>query len=177
MHIKQIIMSGFKSYRSQLEIEEFSPRHNCIVGRNGSGKSNFFSAIQFGLCENKFASLSQKERQEMLHEGAGANVMSAFVEIVFDNSDKRLPVDSDEVVQVYFAPQFKRAGAPTPHRQLIDFERVHVKSGATAAISFAITAAQLQLATAGGGREPVSGSYKVQFTNGAGAAAGFVTAL
>ena len=31
-------MSGFKSYRSQLEMEEFSPRHNCVVGRNGSGK-------------------------------------------------------------------------------------------------------------------------------------------
>ena len=34
----------------------------------------------------------------MLHEGAGANVMAAFVEVVFDNSDGRLTVEMDEVV-------------------------------------------------------------------------------
>ena len=49
MHIKQVVISGFKSFRSQSEIEPFSPKHNVIVGRNGSGKSNFFDAIQFVL--------------------------------------------------------------------------------------------------------------------------------
>ena len=38
MHIKQVIISGFRSFRSQNEVEEFSPGHNVIVGRNGSGK-------------------------------------------------------------------------------------------------------------------------------------------
>ncbi len=42
-------------------------------------------------------SLRQEERQRLLHEGAGHAVMSAFVELVFDNSDGRLPVDKDEV--------------------------------------------------------------------------------
>ncbi|KAG5185319.1 RecF/RecN/SMC [Tribonema minus] len=98
MHIKQVIISGFRSFRSQAETEPFSPRHNVIVGRNGSGKSNFFDAIQFVLLNQKFQNLRQEERQHLLHEGAGANVMSAFVEIVFDNSDGRLPVDGDEVV-------------------------------------------------------------------------------
>ena len=29
--------------RDQTQIEPFSPRHNVVVGRNGSGKSNFFA--------------------------------------------------------------------------------------------------------------------------------------
>jgi RecF/RecN/SMC N terminal domain len=69
MHIKQVIISGFRSFRSQSEIEPFSPKHNVIVGRNGSGKSNFFDAIQFVLLGPKFASLRQEDRQHLLHEG------------------------------------------------------------------------------------------------------------
>jgi len=42
--------------------------------------------------------LRQEERQQLLHEGAGANVMTAFVEVIFDNSDGRLTVEGDEVV-------------------------------------------------------------------------------
>lgn len=73
------------------------------MGRNGSGKSNFFNAIQFVLLAPKFQNLSQEERQHLLHEGyivrnidssfiilafrAGSSVMAAYVEIIFDNSD------------------------------------------------------------------------------------------
>ena len=98
MHIKQVIISGFRSFRNQGEIESFSPKHNVIVGRNGSGKSNFFNAIQFVLVAPKFANLRQEDRQLLLHEGAGSSVMSAYVEIIFDNADGRLSVDSDEVI-------------------------------------------------------------------------------
>ena len=87
MHIKQCVISGFRSFRSQSETTPFSASHNVLIGRNGSGKSNFFDAIQFCLLAPKFANLRQEERQQLLHEGAGAAVMSAFVEIVFDNSD------------------------------------------------------------------------------------------
>jgi structural maintenance of chromosome 3 (chondroitin sulfate proteoglycan 6) len=69
-----------------------------VVGRNGQGKSNFFDAIQFVLASQRFNTLRQEERQQLLHEGVGANMMSAFVEIVFDNSDGRMTVDGDEVV-------------------------------------------------------------------------------
>lgn len=33
----------------------------------------------------------------LLHEGTGPRVISAFVEIIFDNSDNRLPIDKEEV--------------------------------------------------------------------------------
>lgn len=118
MHIKQVIISGFKSYRDETIIEPFSSRHNVIglfslflnwllflqpsfvlfaVGRNGSGKSNFFHAIQFVLSD-EFSNLSPSERQCLIHESAGQRQATAFVEIVFDNEDFRIPIDNAEVV-------------------------------------------------------------------------------
>jgi structural maintenance of chromosome 3 (chondroitin sulfate proteoglycan 6) len=97
MYIKQISIQGFKSYRDQTVMEPFSPRFNCIVGKNGSGKSNFFSAIRFVL-NDAYASMAKEERQALLHEGTGGQAMSAFVEVVFDNSDNRFPTGRQEVI-------------------------------------------------------------------------------
>ncbi|KYM78115.1 Structural maintenance of chromosomes protein 3 [Atta colombica] len=94
--LKQVIIQGFKSYREQTVVEPFDPRHNVVVGRNGSGKSNFFYAIQFVLSD-EFSHLRPDQRQGLLHEGTGPRVISAHVEIIFDNSDGRLPIDKDEV--------------------------------------------------------------------------------
>ncbi|KAK1394510.1 Serine/threonine-protein kinase TOUSLED [Heracleum sosnowskyi] len=69
---------------------------NCVVGANGSGKSNFFHAIRF-VISDLFHNLRSEDRHAFLHEGAGHQVLSAFVEIVFDNSDNRIPVDKEEV--------------------------------------------------------------------------------
>ncbi|XP_039066141.1 structural maintenance of chromosomes protein 3-like [Hibiscus syriacus] len=96
MFIKQIIIEGFKSYREQIATEPFSPKVNCVVGANGSGKTNFFHAIRFVLSD-LFQNLRSEDRHALLHEGAGHQVVSAFVEIVFDNFDNRIPVDKEEV--------------------------------------------------------------------------------
>ena len=88
------------------------------MGPNGSGKSNFLSgntlctaaqvtatacprctvqpltasAILFVLSD-LYGTSRTEERKAILHEGTGTDsVMSAFVEIVFDNSDNRFPV-------------------------------------------------------------------------------------
>jgi structural maintenance of chromosome 3 (chondroitin sulfate proteoglycan 6) len=83
MYIKQIIIQGFKrcasvtwkaqvpanqsrSYKDQTVIEPFSPKHNVIVGRNGSGKSNFFAAIRFVLSD-AYTQMGKEERQALLH--------------------------------------------------------------------------------------------------------------
>uniref|UniRef100_A0A5B7B119 Structural maintenance of chromosomes protein n=1 Tax=Davidia involucrata TaxID=16924 RepID=A0A5B7B119_DAVIN len=96
MYIKQVIIEGFKSYREQVATEPFSSKINCVVGANGSGKSNFFHAIRF-VISDLFQNLRSEDRHAFLHEGAGHQVLSAFVEIVFDNSDNRIPVDKEEV--------------------------------------------------------------------------------
>ncbi|KAM0347181.1 hypothetical protein ACHAPU_005122 [Fusarium lateritium] len=97
MYIKQIIIQGFKSYKDQTVIEPFSSKTNVIVGRNGSGKSNFFAAIRFVLSD-AYTQMSREERQGLLHEGSGSAVMSAYVEIIFDNSDDRFPTSGKEVI-------------------------------------------------------------------------------
>ena len=42
--------------------------------------------------------MADEERQGLLHEGSGSAVLSAYVEIVFDNSDERFPTGNKEVV-------------------------------------------------------------------------------
>lgn len=84
------------SYKNQTIVEPFSPKHNVIVGRNGSGKSNFFAAIRFVLSD-AYTQLGREERSALLHEGTGS-VIAAYVEIIFDNSDDRFPTGKDELV-------------------------------------------------------------------------------
>ncbi|RXM35486.1 Structural maintenance of chromosomes protein 3 [Acipenser ruthenus] len=83
MYIKQVIIQGFRSYRDQTVVDPFSPKHNVI-------------AIQFVLSD-EFSHLRPEQRLALLHEGTGPRVISAFVEIIFDNSDNRLPIDKEEV--------------------------------------------------------------------------------
>jgi len=69
MHIKQITIFNFRSFQQQPEIHPFSPGTNGVVGRNGSGKSNLFDAIQFVLLSPRFYNLRQvriekKERKK-----------------------------------------------------------------------------------------------------------------
>ncbi|KAJ6623432.1 RecF/RecN/SMC [Mycena sp. CBHHK59/15] len=98
MHIKTLTIQGFKSYRDQTNIEPFAAGHNVVVGRNGSGKSNFFAAIRFVLSD-AYTSMAREERQALLHEGVStAATFSAYVEIIFDNSDNRFPTGHDELV-------------------------------------------------------------------------------
>lgn len=70
-------------------INNFSKALNIIVGQNGSGKSNFFAAIQFVL-GNDFINLDAAKRLALMHDGDGTRATSATVELLFDNSDRRV---------------------------------------------------------------------------------------
>ena len=93
MHIKRVVLSGFKSYKNTTV--ELGRGTNIVVGRNGSGKSNFFDAISFVLGEAHDPRAAT--RTDLLHSGEGEQNVSAYVEIVLDNSDERLPLDAAEV--------------------------------------------------------------------------------
>ncbi len=99
MHIKQLSIRGFKSYSDAVVVDDFDVHHNVVVGRNGSGKSNFFNAICFVLCDDNYENLRKEDRIDLLHEGTGQRTQSAYVEVVFDNAgtSKRLPYDTNEV--------------------------------------------------------------------------------
>ena len=98
MRIIKVVIEGFKVYRARIEVEPLSPRHNVVVGANGTGKSNFFAAIQFVLGELNGGSLRAEDRKLLLHEVTGAPVSSASVEIHFDNSDGLMAVEESTVV-------------------------------------------------------------------------------
>ncbi|SSD59771.1 related to Structural maintenance of chromosomes protein 3 [Saccharomycodes ludwigii] len=93
MYIKRITIQGFKTYKNTTIINNISPHHNVLVGSNGSGKSNFFAAIRFVLSDD-FDRLTREERIGLIHQGSGS-VMSAYVEIVFDNSSGRIHISSN----------------------------------------------------------------------------------
>lgn len=93
------MLTPANSYKDQTIIEPFSPGTNVVVGRNGSGKSNFFAAIRFVLSD-AYSNLSREERAALLHEGSGSAVATAYVEVIFDNSKPHrrfTTIDEDEV--------------------------------------------------------------------------------
>ncbi|QLQ78498.1 hypothetical protein HG537_0A07450 [Torulaspora globosa] len=92
MHIKRVVIKGFKTYRNETIIDDFSPHLNIVIGSNGSGKSNFFAAIRFVLSDD-YSNLKREERQGLIHQGSGS-VMSASVEIVFHDPDHRIILPS-----------------------------------------------------------------------------------
>ncbi|KAL7669324.1 hypothetical protein ACOME3_009986 [Neoechinorhynchus agilis] len=53
MRLKKLTITNFTSYQDSGGSVDFDPRLNVIVGRNGSGKSNIFRAVEFVLCDSK----------------------------------------------------------------------------------------------------------------------------
>ncbi|XP_057366542.1 structural maintenance of chromosomes protein 3-like [Daphnia carinata] len=95
MHIEKVIIEGFKTFRNKTVLC-LKPGLNVIVGRNGAGKTNVMCAIRFVL-SHEFHHLSQRERENFLHSSAGFRATSAYVEIIFNNEDRRLPEETKEV--------------------------------------------------------------------------------
>ena len=69
MHIKEIILEGFKSYVIRTSITNMDPHFNAITGLNGSGKSNILDAILFVLGISKdWDLLRVKKATELIYK-------------------------------------------------------------------------------------------------------------
>lgn len=97
MHIHSIRICGWKSYKDETFIGPFHEGLNVVVGRNGSGKSNLLEAVRL-LLGDAGPGLNAEQRSALLHEGPSGRVLSAFIEVTFDNSDGRLPIERSRVV-------------------------------------------------------------------------------
>uniref|UniRef100_A0A3B3VB07 Structural maintenance of chromosomes protein n=1 Tax=Poecilia latipinna TaxID=48699 RepID=A0A3B3VB07_9TELE len=64
-YLKQIDIENFKSWRGKQVIGPFM-RFNCIIGTNGSGKSNVMDALSFAIGE-RVASLRVKHLRDLIH--------------------------------------------------------------------------------------------------------------
>ena len=96
MYLKRLEIAGFKSFAKKSEFE-FSTPITSIVGPNGSGKSNVAEAFRFVLGEQSIKSMRGKKGEDLIFNGAGARANRAGVKVVFDNSNRLLDVDFDEV--------------------------------------------------------------------------------
>ena len=88
MHIKEIVVDGFKSYSVRTNIEGFDPQFNAITGLNGSGKSNILDAICFVLGISRMSTIRAEKMQDLVYKSGNAGVQKASVTIKFDNTDK-----------------------------------------------------------------------------------------
>ncbi len=99
MYIKEIKIHGFKSFADKMTIE-LDPTFTGIVGPNGSGKSNIVDAIKWVLGEQSIKSLrGSNNMTDVIFNGSSSRQPANFasVAIVFDNSDRTLNVDFNEV--------------------------------------------------------------------------------
>lgn len=99
MYLKSLKAHGFKSFADKTNLE-FSNGINGIVGPNGSGKSNVVDAIRWVLGEQSVKSLrGDGTMSDVIFSGSKSrNAMNvASVSLLFDNKDKYLPYDYDEI--------------------------------------------------------------------------------
>lgn len=100
MYLKQIRADGFKSFAEKINIE-FTNGISGIVGPNGSGKSNVVDAVRWVLGEQSVKSLrGEGTMSDVIFSGSKSRRAANFasVSLVFDNSDKYLNIDFEEVI-------------------------------------------------------------------------------
>jgi chromosome segregation protein len=106
MFLKKLEINGFKSFASKTVLDFSASASDggvrgitAIVGPNGSGKSNIADAMRWVIGEQSMKNLRSKKSEDIIFAGSGkkAKLGSAQVTLYFDNSEKRLPLEFDEV--------------------------------------------------------------------------------
>lgn len=97
-HIKKMVMQGFKSFAKKTEIP-FDKGINVFVGPNGAGKSNLIDSLCFVLGRLSVKSMRAAKAKNLIFMGSKQMkpAKEAYVELVFDNSDRSFGIDKDEI--------------------------------------------------------------------------------
>ena len=98
MRLKAFETYGFKSFAEKTEIS-FEEGITAIVGPNGSGKSNISDAIRWVLGEQSAKYLRGSKMEDVIFSGTSKRRALGMAEVclVFDNRDRRIPSDFEEI--------------------------------------------------------------------------------
>ena len=99
MYLKSIKLDGFKSFANKTTFE-LNKGITAIVGPNGSGKSNIVDAVRWVLGEQSVKSLrGGNQMSDVIFSGSDSKeaLNKASVALTFDNSDKYLKSEFDEL--------------------------------------------------------------------------------
>lgn len=96
MYLKNITLRGFKSFAKKSHLV-FEPGICVIVGPNGSGKSNIADAISWVMGEQSAKSLRGTTMEDVIFRNKSEEYAIAEVSLLFDNTDKFLPLEFNEV--------------------------------------------------------------------------------
>ena len=99
MQLKRLEAYGFKSFAERIVVQ-FDQGITAVVGPNGSGKSNLTDAVRWVLGEQNIRMLRGLRAEDIIFAGSSARRALSVAEVilVFDNTDKTLPIDYEEVV-------------------------------------------------------------------------------
>jgi len=97
VHIKELEFINFKSFVKKVKIPFFDG-FTTISGPNGSGKSNIIDGILFVLGLSSSRTLRAEKLTDLIYNGEGSKKPDfAQVTIRFDNVDREMPFDADEI--------------------------------------------------------------------------------
>jgi chromosome segregation protein len=91
-------LKGFKSFASTTTLR-FEPGITCVVGPNGTGKSNVVDALAWVMGEQGAKSLRGGKMEDVIFAGTSsrAPLGRAEVTVTIDNADNALPIEYSEV--------------------------------------------------------------------------------
>lgn len=130
MHIKSLVIDGFKSYGNRVELKDFDPEFNAITGLNGTGKSNILDSICFALGISTMNTIRASTMQDVIYKSGQAGVHTATVTLTFDNKDKSRSAPhykhNDEIIisrEVGMGSKntYRINGVTVPVKKIMDF--------------------------------------------------------